>query len=116
MPSGTMKQMKVGQVEKIHVAQFAQDDAHSPGPSEIPDNTTVINVSGGGAIAHGAADPSDPRAFNVTALASGTTQLFVDVASSPFETPSNRLTLALTVITPPADNRRTDLVTCDDPV
>jgi hypothetical protein len=111
-----MKQMKVGQTERIHIAQFAQDDAHSPGPSQVPDDATIVNITGGGSFAHGAADPSDPRAFIVTALSSGSTQLFVDVASAPFETPSNRLTLNLTVITPPADNRRTDLVSCDDPV
>lgn len=111
-----MKQMKVGQTERIHLAQWAQDDVHSPAPSQISDAATIINITGGGSFAHGVIDPADPRAAIVTALSSGTATLFVDVAVPPFELPANRLTLSLVVITPPADNRRSELVSCDDPV
>lgn len=115
MSNVSINNMLVGQTQKVHVKAYAQDNANSPGPSQIVDTTTPLVVSSSfQGIASAVVDPNDNRAVVITALAAGTGQIGVN--ESPQLPSAGRLLLDFTVTAPPPDNRRIDLLTADAPV
>ena len=40
-----IKNMIVGQTERVHVKAYAQDNANSPGPSQVVDASTALVVT-----------------------------------------------------------------------
>lgn len=107
MSTVTLPGMNPGQKLRVHLNFFGQDNVNNP--SQVVDTTTPIQVTGGAGLVTVAPVSGDNRAFDITAVNPGSTQLNADVASSPFLTPANRLTMNVTVIAPPPDTRRIDL-------
>jgi hypothetical protein len=115
MSNQTINPMLIGQTQRVHVKAYAQDNANSPGPSQIVDTTTPLVVSTVfQGIASAAVDPNDNRAIVITALAAGNGQIAVN--ESPQLSSAGRLLLDFTVSAPPPDNRRIDLLVADAPI
>ena len=66
-----IKNMLVGQTQRVHVKCYGQDNANSPGPSQVVDAVVPIVVQVVNATATAVVDPADNRAIVITALAAG---------------------------------------------
>lgn len=110
----TIKNMLVGQTQRVHVKCYGQDNANSPGPSQIVDPSVPIVVQVVNATATAVVDPADNRAIVVTALAAGAGS--IRLTESPGLGGTGVQDLAFTITAPPPDNRRIDVLSSDDPV
>lgn len=115
MGSGIGKTMSVGQVERLHLKVYGQDNVNNP--SQVVDLTTPLVVTVppiSASVLSAVVDPNDNRAVLVTALAP-TGGGFVVINTNPALPANTQMTITIAVTAPPPDDRRLDFLAADDP-
>lgn len=114
MSRTTLNPMQIGQTQKVHVKAYAKDPNNAT--SQIVDGSVALSASPiSPGVVTAAIDQNDPRLVVVTAVGSGSATVVVDEVSPKLPTGVAPL-LDVTVVAPPPDNRRVDVIAVDDPV